>query len=375
MKKLTKVLLLVFLGVVMISGTAYAISGQCSGCHTMHASQNGTTWGDGPLDYLLLYTCINCHSGPADTAQTGDGAPIVFANTGTPSGQGNSYTLAGGNFYWVATSGAGLDSYGHNVAGIAGPDGSIVTDGGLRPPGWDPAATPGAITGDGQVNAGNATWTIQLTCAGQYGCHGNHTGSTQDEGIQGSHHSNTGGTSTRALNPTTVGGSFRFLGGINGLEDTDWNWAETTSAHNEYYGVNGNAAYANKRTINYSCAQCHGLFHSDIGGPSSPWTRHPTDFSLGSATGAEYSRYNPDVGGGGNTYSLEAPIARDSVATDPSSSITVATSIVMCLSCHRAHGSDQPDILRWRYAGIQAGSGTTDTGCFTCHTCKNADCP
>ncbi|MGB9716198.1 MAG: cytochrome c3 family protein [Thermodesulfovibrionales bacterium] len=46
----------------------------------------------------------------------------------------------------------------------------------------------------------------------------------------------------------------------------------------------------------------------------------------------------------------------------------------MCLSCHRAHGSPYADILRWNYDEMRTGSyTTTDSGCFTCHTGKNAD--
>jgi predicted CXXCH cytochrome family protein len=76
---------------------------------------------------------------------------------------------------------------------------------------------------------------------------------------------------------------------------------------------------------------------------------------------------------------VEAPIARPVVPENSSSTVTPNDdttengAIVMCLSCHRAHGSDQPDLLRWAYAGMQAGTGTADTGCFVCHTTKNGD--
>ncbi|NWF52050.1 MAG: cytochrome c3 family protein, partial [Nitrospirae bacterium] len=192
-------------------------------------------------------------------------------------------------------------------------------------------------------------------------------------------HGNTGLTATQAENATTVGGSYRFLGGINGLEHVNWNYNETASSHNEYYGVNGNSGYANKRTISYSCAQCHGVFHSVLGAPS-PWLRHPTDIMLPSSS--EYQNYNPDglpTGSGavpGNTdYSIEAPVARPSVLSSSSKDVTPGTdAIVMCLSCHRAHGSPQADILRWNYDEMRTGDYTdVDSGCFTCHTGKNGD--
>jgi hypothetical protein len=43
----------------------------------------------------------------------------------------------------------------------------------------------------------------------------------------------------------------------------------------------------------------------------------------------------------------------------------------MCLSCHGAHATDYPDILRWNYDTMNAGGGGLDVGCFTCHTQKN----
>jgi predicted CXXCH cytochrome family protein len=379
MKKRFVITFLILLSVVLVSGSAFAVSGVCSNCHTMHYSQNGTVLSDwdtgGPFGHLLLASCIGCHSGPTGSATNTHYAPIVLRISGAPAGQGRQYTLAGGDFYWVATTGAATDSMGHNVLGLAGADLAI----GMTPPGWDKTATPGAITGDGQIASGADTWASQLRCAGQYGCHGNHSDADPDLGILGSHHSNTGGTATQADGATTVGGSYRFLGGINGLENSEWNWNETATVHNEYYGVDGNAAYANKRTISYSCAQCHGVFHSSTGG-SSPWLRHPTDIDL---PNGEYQYYNTDglpSGSGavaGNTdYSIEAPVGRTTVPATSSKDVDPSNNtddIVLCLSCHRAHGSPEPDILRWTYSGMQAGSGTSDSGCFTCHTTKNAD--
>ena len=363
-----------------------AISGVCSNCHTMHNSQDGagevetyssgtlTTGGTTPQDQLLKASCIACHTGTSGATNSHD-APIVL-HTVNPGGQGAGKTLAGGDFYWVADGLGNLgdaDSKGHNVAGISGRDESIEDY--YTPPGFDSGATPGALS-DGTIGS---SWnsTNQLTCAGTYGCHGNHTDDDADSAISGAHHGNTNGTSTRAENPTTVGSSYRFLGGINGLEYSEWNWDETSVKHNEYYGVNGNATYTDQRTISYSCAQCHGNFHKDAGtGTSSPWIRHPTDIVLPTTADKEYQYYNPD---GGNLYSVEAPVARGIVPTTGSgSTVTIGGTgadgaIVMCLSCHRAHGSPEPDILRWAYNGMTAGIGENDTGCFTCHTTKNAD--
>jgi predicted CXXCH cytochrome family protein len=378
MRKIFITSFLILLSVAMISGSAYALTGVCSNCHTMHNSQNGTRMADSdiPYAYLLLASCIGCHTGTT-SATNAYGAPIVYHTT-APTGQGAGKTLAGGDFYWVATGTAGRsDTKGHNVNGLAPVETTITNPNAYTPPGWHAGATPGALS-DGSINAAGATWSTQLNCAGQYGCHGNHSSATNDGGMLGAHHGNIGLTATQATAPTTVGGSYRFLGGIKGLENSQWNWAETASIHNEYYGVNDAtqrnqtySSYADKTTISYSCAECHGYFHSRIDDTTtgSPWLRHPTDVDLPAS--GEYNSYNPDNAG---VYSVEAPVGRTSVPASSSSTVTPgATTIVTCISCHRAHGSPEPDLLRWTYSGMQAGSGTSDTGCFTCHTAKNAD--
>jgi predicted CXXCH cytochrome family protein len=363
--------------VLIPAGYVLAISGVCSNCHTMHNSQGGSgevkTYLGGvitpnvttPQQYLLKADCIACHTGA--TGQTNSfGAPIVVHTT-APTGQGASKTLAGGDFYWVATGLGAIvygDAYGHNVSGLAAADVPITPAD--TPPGWDPTATAGFAFD----TVGIAWGSNQLTCAGVYGCHGQHN----SDGIIGAHHGNTDGTATQAgtvgAPPTTVGSSYRFLGGISGKEETNWNWSETSSTHNEYFGANattlrGSAGnvYGNKDTISFSCAECHGKFHSYIDDTvqGTPWLRHPTDIALKGL--GEYLSYT--------AYSTEAPVARPTVLGSSNGVVTPGTDIVMCLSCHRAHGSPEPDLLRWTYSSMIAGGVSADTGCFTCHTTKN----
>ncbi len=381
MRNILLIISLAILSLVFVSSSGSAITGVCSNCHTMHNSQNGagevtdfsggsrTTGGTTPQDYLLKGSCLGCHSGDTATQTNSFGAPIVLHTT-APTGQGGSDTLAGGDFYWVATGLGATDARGHNMSGVAAADAQLTT-----PPGWDASATSGFTYG--QVGGGTWSSGTQVTCAGTYGCHGQH----DSTGITGAHHGNTGGTATQSDGTnggTSVGSSYRFLGGIYGLEDSNWNYGESTTAHNEYFGVDSptnrdlaSTTYGDKTTISFLCAECHGYFHSridDTTGGASPWRRHPTDIALPSS--GEYSTYNPD---NSNAYSLEAPVARASVPATSSATVTPGTDIVMCLSCHRAHGSPQDDLLRWDYSTIQAGQGTTDNGCFICHTSKNAD--
>lgn len=360
---------------VLWSNDAFAVQGQCVNCHTMHNSQNGVSvTGGAPNDVLLNAGCVACHTAAAAGQQTSQfGAPAVLHLT-APTGQGAGNTNAGGDFYWV-TQGTGTSTTtGHNVADITGVGQDTLI--GLTPPGWDPIATTGFTYG--QVANGTAAWSNQLTCAGTYGCHGNHAlvggqPAGSFAGIKGAHHSNPNVGATRADAPTNVGGSFRFLGGILGLEDANWNWNETSAAHNEYYGVDNQAnrnwdaasgTYADRTSISFLCAECHGMFHSRVAGTTaggSPWRRHPTDIALPNTS--EYAAYT--------AYSVQAPVARPTVPTASNGVVTPGTDVVICLSCHRAHGSPFSDLLRWDYTTMIAGQASADTGCFTCHTTKN----
>jgi predicted CXXCH cytochrome family protein len=366
--KMRKNILLVLIAIVSVllfsQGTSFAISGVCYNCHTMHNSQNGAPMAydylgaadSTPNDNLLISDCIGCHSTTSATEHLSTAGGPAVLHTVAPSA---GYTLAGGDFYWARSD---TNIKGHNVTDIPGMANDAILS---APPGYDAAATSG-YTFDGKTMAVSGLTNVNFTCAGTYGCHGTRNAAGIG-GITGSHHSNTGGTSAAISSaPTTVGGSYRFLAGIMGKEDVDWQYtAVAATDHNEYYGVDGNVDYANKNTISYFCGECHGAFHSAIGGPSSPWERHPTDIALPNKT--EYAAYT--------SYSLEAPVARPLISgvsgTVVPGGAAATGGVVMCLSCHRAHGSDQPDLLRWNYDNMVAGGTSADTGCFTCHTTKN----
>jgi predicted CXXCH cytochrome family protein len=310
------------------------VSGSCSNCHTMHNSQNGgatVTSGNGST--LLVADCVGCHS--SNTAETViDGTPIVF-NAVPPTNP-----LAGGNFYWVSQGGSANDVFGHNVWGISGVDNNITPTEGA----------PGRNGGPGCANSCHNSLALSPTLSsfGKNGCQGCHT--------EVAHHNDD--------KPW-----FRFLKGhmhddayAIGIEAPGWeqNAATDPADRNIYLG-------ADAATLDYSwgtglrtvhttsafCAGCHADFHEEMG-VASPWLRHPNDILL--PTSGEYGAYDPVT-----SYSNEAPVAYLNINAP-----TRAEAVVSCLSCHRAHGSDQPDMLRWDYTNMAAG-----TGCYVCHTTKD----
>jgi predicted CXXCH cytochrome family protein len=343
----------------------------------MHNSQDGSAIdAAGPSRSLTIGGCVGCHTGTND----GTNSNIPFVNqTGAPSyvsGAGaTNPTLAGGSFYWVDTAGGATDSKGHNVVGIAGADAIL----GQTPPAFN-ATTAGEVgIGTSWSTAGN-----QLTCAGTYGCHGPHVAPDDFTDLSGAHHGD-----DSVIDGTTIASSFRFLEGIIGVEDPDWEYSASTTDRNVYHGEARTDASLNadKATISYFCSTCHGDYHAGAGvvyGGSTigtnPWLRHPTDYDMAATDQtAEYRGYT--------TYSVEAPVAADTTTTVNSISAqntalgtmanatpTANAAIVTCVSCHRAHGSPYADLLRWDYAGMDAGTTVTanaGTGCFNCHTTKD----
>ncbi len=342
------------------------VTGQCSNCHTMHNSQNGSgmeftdSYGtlSGPFKALTRGDCLGCHAKNDATTfidysrgnGNDKGAPIVY-NTQEPTygpdldssgniinNTNNQHTLAGGNFYWVHSD----DAKGHNVPGVASADSSLST-----PPGFCSDFTDK----DGNAVAGG-TWSAgtQVTCAGKYGCHGKHDTDDQFAAIYGAHHED-----DSTIDGSTVGKSYRFLYGILGKEDNDWEASVNIDGHNQYKGVDrttDDISGATKTTISYLCAECHGYFHSESSGTEGidsnddmqhPWIRHPTDFDMGNVSSSEYGNY----GGASNYYNFIAPVASADVSSVVSKVTFSDDTIVMCLSCHRAHGSPYDDILRW----------------------------
>lgn len=349
-----------WLGITCILPTAVTMAGisgkTCVSCHTMHNSQDGAVVeAGGPFGTLLnKSSCLGCHTGAAAQKLDGTtGAPYV-ALTADPSALTAATMLPGGYFY------GSDDTFQHNPVGItAGVDGTMTPAN--EPPGWDAATAPAGLKD-------TTTWAAQqLTCAGESGCHGDHTQTDEAKAISGGHH-----------NATTIG--YRLLTGINGSESGSY-----TTTGNIYAGAD--AVDANSTgTVSALCGQCHADFHGnldtdgDVQNAGGAWIRHPTDIAISSAvgTGDDYDDATTGYGGTGNAYNAEVAVGftQAAVANDGGEYTwpAQAGAMVICLSCHRAHGSQYADLLRWDYTKMTVGNSTGGegaTGCFRCHNNKD----
>ncbi|MEW6500975.1 MAG: cytochrome c3 family protein [Thermodesulfobacteriota bacterium] len=348
-------------------------SGICSNCHTMHNSQNGVSMAigssTGAKEFLLRGTCIGCHAQGSNQKilnMDGSQVPQVYHTDG-------SGDLAAGNYaYILGGKGTPSDSHGHNVVDLGKLDSVLY-------------GPPGGI-GQSFHDNGYIVNSTNLTCAGTNGCHGLRdpfvpSGSLQ--ALKGAHHNNVDGQCNLA---TTVANSYRFLRGVKGYENQTDKWQNVSAtSHNEYYGATSplqlgcsttschgsDSVMPPSNTISGFCGTCHGNFHTlktststGIGTvASSPFIRHPNDVVLKNA--GEYQHYT--------TYNVTAPIGRTVVPSAASGTVTPGADVVTCLSCHMAHASPYPDMLRWDYTEMVAGTtgAGAGKGCFVCHTLKD----
>jgi len=352
MRKYSILTIVICLSLFLYS-TAYAkVTGTCGNCHTMHNSQNNThmminetidgTGGPGGGGYAALTrgTCVGCHTGENIMGGT---TPFVYSTNTVTYGED---TLAGGNFKWVVDD----DAMGHNVKGIPGLMGDVALS----------AGAPGDYIGAGCTDSCHETLAAPKDTTGTAlatGCQGCH--------LDPQHHADqqaTGGVATE------VNGFFRFLSGhmggdgVHGIEDPNWERDPSVFNHNEYLGENATTGTSN--TMTGYCIGCHGKFHEQEN--NNEWIRHPSDGVLPNE--GEYNAYT--------LYDPNVPIARPDLASiGDSSAVRPGTDMVMCLSCHRAHGSPYKDMLRWQYTSMTAGTGdpigNEGAGCMKCHSKKN----
>ncbi len=325
MKKVLLTMLFVIVVAFAFYGTADAISGVCSGCHTMHDSQDGNAVASGgPNDILLKDDCLGCHT------DTGSVGPRID----------NATVFQAGSF---ADSIVASHTNAHNVADLS-----------------SMSLTAGEEDDMHALQApGGVLLTTQLKCAGTSGCHGSHDAKTSSyDGIQGFHHKSVADAGYKFLQIVAGNsGSGIAVDGANapGANHTLIYGTETAANHPVYVaGATG---------ISIFCNNCHDTFHGTATtetNSNSLWNRHPTDIALTSAMSAA------DVDVVNNPFAFTAIYATGLYGNANLTGYDATNGQVMCLSCHRAHGSNQPDILRFDYSTMEASGGAT-AGCLGCH--------
>jgi hypothetical protein len=297
---------------LMLSGVAYGFHDEgvarCSGCHTMHNSQNGlpadTTALADPLGhgYLLIRStpsdvCLSCHG---DTR--GDEFPTSIHTVTSPppqTGAGSFIFLLEDNL-WDGRAGTTWNgrTAGHN---INAPSRGVSAD----------VTLPTAPGG-----------TYPSSAMGCSSCHDPH-----------------GNENFRLLygaGPVTAGG-VTFANAAPIADGISTSVAETNIQHNAY-----------KSGMSAWCGNCHGNYHNESGGR----LEHPSGVSLGGDIAGIYGRYSGtakyNTGNPATSYLAAVPF-EDGAMTMTSTAGPSASSQVSCITCHRAHASSAPDAGRWDF--------------------------
>lgn len=292
----------------------------CSDCHTMHYSQthqyDGTAGAGTP----------SLSGGPNANLLRQTGGTLCLAchdgSTAAPDvvGTDTNSTGSGGRQAGALTTGsASYEDY----------KGHTLTTSSVTPPG-------------GSAMAGG------LSCAN---CHAVH-----------------GSSSYRNLN-TTI--SYQFATAANNSTDVRVNLAAYPGAGSGmsggYYSRNNiffNELSGTESPYGDFCAQCHGNFHGTANtGASADFTRHPTEAvelnTIGTATTGRYTT---------RTNKVQVMKASNSGAVTDWENANPS-----CMSCHKAHGNQNPFGLLYMSTGTvneQGSSGGTAMRdlCGQCHT-------
>ena len=308
----------------------------CSDCHSIHFSQqhgfdgsavattgapDGNWLGTvGPNNYLLKAAsstelCLACHDGKTF-------APDVITN------DANGLVLRAAGFF----EDVGVHSFrGHDL--------SVDPDGGGGGGGhFSPLCS--------RCHFGGSMATAKVQCIDCHAPHGNLS------------HRNLQWASDPGGEPPLV--AYQRPG--------DFGLARYEADNVAYGAPAGGGAW---REVTNMCIDCHHTFFSTYyTHGTSPFIRHP-------GTNTEANGNFPIDRPGANTdpvfwlngeSSFLTPRLKFIVAgaTDFASASTVAANNqVFCLTCHQAHGSQNPFALRWDYSN--PGSPTGADGCFQCH--------
>ncbi len=304
----------------------------CYDCHTMHysgqhdyAGNLSNPWPNrglsGPYGYLLINEqnalCLSCHDQKANIP---DVLGADFNSTGSGGRQAGALTTGSAPYE---------DWRGHTLG--ANP---------TNPPG---GTWPGGVT--------------ELRCSG---CHSTH-GSANYRNLGGklaSPPSITYAYSTTPANTTDVRISIASLPGV-GSRITGGVYSRDNTFFNEL--ASSNSPYGD------FCAGCHGNFHGVANtGSATAFTRHPTeDVNFTNTAGTDIAQYNAKGNKVQVLFASNGPLVTYTTTATPS-----------CMSCHKAHGNQNPFGLIYMVSsgtiteeGVSGGS-IRDL-CGQCHTYGN----
>ncbi|MEI6208099.1 MAG: hypothetical protein WCP20_15065 [Desulfuromonadales bacterium] len=379
MKATTKVAVLAAAALLISAPAAFAFHAggvaACEGCHSMHNSFEGTTnvtnrsflQGTGP--YLLKANdqsgaCLNCHSSAgAGSYQVNT---LGGSNTGVP--EVPLQLTPAGDFAWLKktvtftlrtkqTVNKG-ERHGHNIVAI---DYGFAADSKLTtaPGGTYPAANLACSSCHDPhgkyrraANGSQTTTGRPIISSGSYGAAATSWGDVGVYRLLGGY----------GYFPKSVGGDFSF-----GFAAPD------AVARTSYNGASSSVAVAadQKDLVIYGkgmsefCANCHAGMHKDTAYQTGQSGQiHPAG-SAAAMTNV-YANYNDYVksgvlNAGAGGYSALAPFELNLGTADNTAYLAMAkqlnsppaasgTTVVSCLSCHRAHASGFQSMTRYSLA-------------------------
>ena len=294
-------------------------SAHCNICHTMHNSQdNDPVNPDSPtgMEWLINRgavsdVCLTCHAGAYGS---------VFGNDVlNPPNE-----VGGGNFVFLLEDNIN-DGYGGNNQPILGQ----AAGHNIESHAMGSAADEVLVT-----TPGGSFRSADLTCTSCHDPHGNQ--------------------------------NFRMLYGAGTIQDGLYEFvfeAPDAEGLSIYHGNERTTRHTAYRSgMSQWCGNCHLTVHE-----SGDMFAHPTDAPLGTVVAGQYNAYagsaDQDGGSISNAYIPQVPFE------DPASDIHSQagpnpSSVVMCLTCHRAHASSAPDAGRWDFAVTQLASDGMESGSY-----------
>jgi len=362
-----KLFVMMAIAVAALGFNAYAFhSGgvaECGGCHSMHEPKAGGV-------HLLIgtdgsSTCLSCHApAVADTAPSSYHVLTLGLAPGAPPVEetpGGDFAYLYKDYTWnlrgTNTTEYGR-THGHNVVAADYASSGMVVDadnatapGGTFPSSQlactschDPHGKARRLYGGGYAMSGQAIWAS--------GSYANATANEPKVITSGQQ------LAVGVYRILYAGGSnysgVTYPGAFVAKVPSTYNRSEAVSQTRVAYG-HGTAA--GETTVSLWCATCHPDMHSTGN------YVHPTDATLGTLAN-NYNAYvnsgNTSGGTLGTSFLSLVPFAENtnsyttliSHATNAATSAGPGTSDrVVCLSCHRAHASGFPDMLRWNYEG------------------------